>query len=251
MESTNVKKNWWSPVWNRLVMDEKSTHQRRMGNAVWLFLYFLLTANRQTGVLVRKVGTISADMGVPRRKIFKWLSTLRKGEYIKTKNSGRFLMVEINKWKPLKAGPDKAPLKCGISHFRGASLRTPESPFPTQSAAPPCSNRDSSEGPKKITMKKNMLKSDIDNKLIKNDDSPLSSFKSREELLAYDLALALDDLPGFPLYLSYSRKYPESLLRKTLGQIQEIPAGKIRNRGALYNYLIQKHNPKSPDDSGH
>jgi hypothetical protein len=100
-------------------------------------------------------------------------------------------------------------------------------------------------------MKKNMLKSDIDNKLIKNDDSPLSSFKSREELLAYDLALALDDLPGFPLYLSYCRKYPESLLRKTLGQIQEIPAGKIRNRGALYNYLIQKHAPKSPDDSGH
>jgi len=66
--------------------------------------------------------------------------------------------------------------------------------------------------------------------------------KSREELLALDLAKALKDRNGFPLYLSYSKRYPESLLRRVLGEVEEIPDRKIKkSRGALFNYLIQKY----------
>ena len=66
--------------------------------------------------------------------------------------------------------------------------------------------------------------------------------KTREELLALDLAKALKDRNGFPLYLSYSKKYSESLLRKALGEVKEIPDQKIKkSRGALFNYLIQKY----------
>jgi len=66
--------------------------------------------------------------------------------------------------------------------------------------------------------------------------------KTREELLALDLAKALNDRKGLSLYLSYSKKYPESFLRKVLGGVKEIPDRKIKkSRGALFNYLIQKY----------
>ncbi len=66
--------------------------------------------------------------------------------------------------------------------------------------------------------------------------------KTREELLAKDLAKALKDRKGFPLYLSYSKRYPESLLRKVLGEVKEIPDTRIKkSRGALFNHLIQKY----------
>jgi biotin operon repressor len=66
--------------------------------------------------------------------------------------------------------------------------------------------------------------------------------KTREELLALDLAKALNDRKGLSLYLSYSKKYPESFLRKVLGEVKEIPDRKIKkSRGALFNYLIQKY----------
>ena len=70
--------------------------------------------------------------------------------------------------------------------------------------------------------------------------------KTREELLALDLARGLDDLPALPLYLSYARKYPEFVLRKTLTEVRSIPAKKIKkSRGAFFNYLIQKNGQKA------
>jgi DNA-binding transcriptional regulator YhcF (GntR family) len=70
--------------------------------------------------------------------------------------------------------------------------------------------------------------------------------KTREELLALDLAQGLDDLPAFPLYLSCARKYPEAFLRKTLSEARSIPAKQIKkSRGAFFNYLIQKNASKT------
>lgn len=86
---------------------------------------------------------------------------------------------------------------------------------------------------------------DIDDKNLSHSNfKPAGTFKpiSREELLAKDLATALKDREGFPLYLSYSKRYPESLLRKVLGEVQEIPDARIKkSRGALFNHLIQKY----------
>ena len=70
--------------------------------------------------------------------------------------------------------------------------------------------------------------------------------KTREELLAFDIAKELNDLKALPLYVSYAKKYPESLLRKTLGEVKEIPLKKIKkSRGALFNYLIKKYAQKT------
>jgi hypothetical protein len=60
--------------------------------------------------------------------------------------------------------------------------------------------------------------------------------------LALDIARELNDLKSLPLYLSYAKKYPETLLRKYLGEVKEIPIKKIKKgRAALFNYLIKKY----------
>jgi biotin operon repressor len=66
--------------------------------------------------------------------------------------------------------------------------------------------------------------------------------KTREELLALDLADALNDRKALALYLSYARRFPESLLRKALGEAKEIPTEQIRkSRAALFNHLVRKY----------
>ncbi len=70
--------------------------------------------------------------------------------------------------------------------------------------------------------------------------------KTRQELLALDLADALNDHKGLALYRSYARKYPESLLRRVLGEVKEIPSDKIRkSRAALFNHLVQQYAKKA------
>jgi len=101
---------------------------------------------------------------------------------------------------------------------------------------------------KQMNTNNNKLTRNINN--IDNEDkkfsnsNPLKGFKpkNREELLALDLANALDERKGLPLYLSYAKRYPESLLRRTLGEVKEIPSEKIKkSRAALFNYLVQKY----------
>lgn len=52
--------------------------------------------------------------------------------------------------------------------------------------------------------------------------------RTRKQLLAFDIAKELNDLKVLPLYVSYAKKYPESLLRKILGEVKEIPIEKIK-----------------------
>jgi len=66
--------------------------------------------------------------------------------------------------------------------------------------------------------------------------------KTREELLALDLADALNDTKSLSIYLSYARRYPESLLRRALGEVKEVPLEQIKkSRAALFNYIIHKY----------
>ena len=74
--------------------------------------------------------------------------------------------------------------------------------------------------------------------------------KSKEELLALDTAKALDDMKNLGLYISYCRKYPEDVIRKILGVVREIPPERIKkSRGALFNYLVQKHGKERTDEN--
>lgn len=247
--SSRQDKDWWAPIWRGLVMDQDAAHFQKMGNALWLFLYFLLNANRSTGILVRKVKTISADTGIHRRRIFEWLTILRDEEYITTRSSGRCLEIAIHKWKPLGDVSESAHEKCGIPHTRSAENRTSKTPSDTPKPAWLREKMAAWSVPKKNILKKNNLKKRIDRIDFKHFD-PVA-FNTREELLAYDLAKALDDFPGFPLYLTLARKHSESYLREALGRVREIPGDKIKtSRGALFNFLIHQNENQPANGAG-
>ena len=96
------KSNWWTPLWRGLVVDPTAKHFRAMGSAVWLYLYFLVFANRSTGSLFRRNATITKDMGMSSRTISRWLNILKTGGYIEVRQTGRSLQISITKWKPIK-----------------------------------------------------------------------------------------------------------------------------------------------------
>ena len=60
--------------------------------------------------------------------------------------------------------------------------------------------------------------------------------------MARELAFSLNDPECLSLYESYTQTYPESLLRKILGEVLEVPAERIKkSRGALFTYLLKKY----------
>lgn len=78
------------------------------------------------------------------------------------------------------------------------------------------------------------INNDIDRlKIKKSNFMTFKGFKpkSKEELLALDLAQGLNDLPGLPLYISLAKKYPEVLLRQKLSEVRGIPAKNIKREG--------------------
>jgi hypothetical protein len=99
------KQIWWGHVWRGLVVSGTARHYKAMGRSVWLFLYLVIHADRKTGTLYRKTGTISKDIGMSARTVQVWLRELRGGGYIVTKSTGRSLIIQIAKWRPIrKAG---------------------------------------------------------------------------------------------------------------------------------------------------
>ena len=51
---------------------------------------------------------------------------------------------------------------------------------------------------------------------------------TREELLAHDLATALNEPENLSWYLYLAKRYPENLLRQTLGKVKEVPKSKVQ-----------------------
>jgi tRNA G26 N,N-dimethylase Trm1 len=94
-------KSWWGPIWRGLLVEETAKHYKAMGRAVWLYMYLIVHADRQTGTLFRQLPTISKDMGLKVRTIRQWLAVLRKHGYINTVSTGRALKITIEKWRPI------------------------------------------------------------------------------------------------------------------------------------------------------
>src|SRR5206468_12084 len=88
--------------------------------------YFLLNANRRSGLLMRKIETICNTMGITRDTAQRWLRILRQGGYIKTVNTGRSLTIQVTRWKPLAgAGRSRYPMPGipNISHEKYPTSR--------------------------------------------------------------------------------------------------------------------------------
>jgi hypothetical protein len=236
MNNKDNQKRGWAPVWIGLVMDPKSTHYTRMNNAVWLYLYLLLNADRKTGWLKRKVTTICEDTGISERTIRRWLATLAGQKYIEIKFTGRCLNIQISKWKG-SALPTLATQSCHIWQGSLANFGNPEGPGFIEKRQNSCAEILFSPVANDISIKRDILKTDIDRG---NESNPgvFEGFTPEfgKAHLAMHLAKELNDRQGFPLYLAYSRKYPESLLRSVLQKVKAMPDDKIKkSRGALFN----------------
>jgi len=241
MENQRTQKQWWAPVWKGLVMDAEAKHYRTMKSAVWLYLYLLLNANRKTGILMRKIETVSTGMGVTRDTAYRWLNVLRKGGYIQTVNTGRSLTIQVTRWKALP-GAGRTPIqKSEVSNFSHGKYPTArQAPLPTISpgtGAVPGLTAAANETKLQI----NILNDPrgVDHKLTEQGFTGIGA-SVRQEVLAQELAMRLHDAAGINLYRSYSAKYPKWLLRKVLTEVEALPPERIsKGRGALFNYLVQ------------
>jgi len=66
--------------------------------------------------------------------------------------------------------------------------------------------------------------------------------KTKEELLAWDIAQTLNDTKSFSIYLRYARTLPEALLRELLSWIRQVPEKYIKkSRAALFNAVVKKY----------
>jgi hypothetical protein len=235
---------WWTPVWTGLVLDPEGKHYQHMKTAVWLYLYLLLYADRKSGFLMRRVSTISSDTGVAKDTIMRWLIILRKEGYISSRSNGRSLTIRIQKWKNSEVGKTEVQ-KLEISSSRVVkypiSQLKKNLPFKAETSL----NINERGSPKDISIKRLMLKIDNDNKKLKET---IMTFKpqNEKELLAVDIACALNDPSNLLMYISYANKYPNQVLRMILGQVKEVPIEKIKkSRAALFNHLVQKYDEKN------
>lgn len=70
------------------------------------------------------------------------------------------------------------------------------------------------------------------------DSNNVVSFSS----FAEELAEALRNPEGIPIYEAYVRKYPKELLRRVLAEVRETPDWKIvKSRAHLFTYLLKKY----------
>ena len=250
MEKKN--KNYWRPLWKGLVVDSEAKHIKRMGNSVWLFLYFILKANDRTGFLKKNYEAISREMGIKKRTVRCWLKNLRNKGYVLVQRKRDGFYICVRNWKTLRKSPNpvSAPKESDII-LPLTSLESDKSlPFKGQNLATPGNQK----AEKILYLREKMKEIGLGNRSIRyitnvssyNRDEFNNLSLTKEGLLAKDLAEGLDDKanPGF--YLSVARKYPEGLLRRILSEVRQIPNDKIkRSKGALFNYLLQNYDKKN------
>lgn len=94
-------KTWWAPVWRGLVVDPEAKHYRRMGIAIWLYLYLVMHADRATGRLPLKLDTVAKQTAIPRRTLERWLSCLREDDYVRVERTGHRISGIILRWKSI------------------------------------------------------------------------------------------------------------------------------------------------------
>lgn len=71
-----------------------------MGKAIWLFLNLLFSEHRDGTISKIKYETIHRNTGIPRSTIIKHMHRLKRRGYITMRTvEGRFLAIEITKWK--------------------------------------------------------------------------------------------------------------------------------------------------------
>jgi len=248
----NQPKQWWAPVWQGLVMDAEAKHYRNIKSALWLYLYLLLSANRRTGLLVRKIQTISTGMGISRDLTVRWLNILRSTGYIATTSNGRYLTIQILRWKGLADMRNRPQQRREVGDFRSGkdptSVNWPGRTNPEQTGRTWLS----ADPPNETKIK--ILKNETQKPVAQGPKPPGFTAVgeiARQEFLARELATALADPNNIHRYRTYCRQFPEWLLRKILAEVQHLPASNIhQSRGALFTHLLHHYVTGTTENPG-
>src|SRR5580698_10573934 len=90
----------------------EAKHYARMGSAVWLYGWLVLRQTHQTGTVGWVLGgapihyrEIEEETGFNRRTLERWMSVLRRNEYIETEAAPGGVVVRILKAKKHLQGP--------------------------------------------------------------------------------------------------------------------------------------------------
>ena len=194
-------------------------------------------------------GVAAVDLGVNKDLVMRWMAVLRIGGYIAARSTGRCLYIRVNKWKTLGEYGKTHTQNRGIPHLRVCRNPTSQKPGDSQNEAIISQEIRASPSPIDIAIKRNIFINDNDTNFSMTNINGFKH-KNKNELLANEIAEALNDLAGLPLYRSFANKYPTELLRGILEEVIAIPAHKIKkSKGALFNYLVQKYASKADNNS--
>lgn len=239
----NIARDWWAPVWKGLVLDTEGKHYRRMGSAIWLFVYLVLFANPQTGSLRRKSSTVSRHTGIKVRTVRSWLRVLKQKSYIRTSYGGRSLLISIQKWKTYPHWHG-----CDTQTDRIVSGRVTQSCHPEESKKGQISaqfgqNSQAAEKANDITLKKYIFNDNVMDFKILQDD---------KDGLAREICQALNDEKNIQLYRSYVKKYPPRIIKRAFDEAIALPSRNIKKtRGALFTYLVKLYATKQYENLDH
>lgn len=86
-------KSRYAPIGEKFIQNPDL--QKRVGSAVWLFLYLVLNRDWKTGTLQRRVETIASDLKRNRKQIQRWLRALEDEGLITTRRLCRGYFIEI------------------------------------------------------------------------------------------------------------------------------------------------------------
>ncbi len=214
-EIRSTKKGNWYWI-DKNILHQYGRRLRPSGIAVYNELASFVNSETQTCFPTQK--TMAELIGVSRRTIIRKIKLLKE-----------LVLIRVEKKK-------------GRCHYQLLKLKAR-----VTSDSQRCDKRYTSDATQG-NINKNYLtrinNKNIDIKIFSNPEEFRP--RTREQLLAFDIAKELNDLKALRLYLSYVKKYPESLLRKILGEVKEIPLKKIKkSRGALFNHLVKKYAQKT------
>lgn len=200
---------------------------------------------------MRKIETVTRDMGITRDTALRWLALLRSAGYIETVNTGRSLTIQVTRWKALAGIGSSQRQKLEKSSFRYGKYPTSrQSGFranPLRSGPVSALAGASNETNMQINII-NDLRAGIVNEPHERGFTRIGA-SIHQEVLAQELATKLNDAAGIGLYKSYAAKYPEWLLRKVLAEVEALPPERItKGRGALFNYLVQYYAKGATED---
>lgn len=242
MNKVLKNKSWWRPLWSGLIIHPTAKHLDRMGNSVWLYLYFLLKATQPTGTLATSYKTISKEMGVSRETIRKWLRVLKKNNYVEVINMSKGLSVQIRSYKSTGC-PEQATVSGQISPLEVSRLgqgETEQKPQNLQSLSDIIQQRRFSpvDNVNRLNKLDNNVNVIYENKYFyENEFIP----QNKEELLALDIAKGLQDTKNLRAYLNLTKQHSGSFLRTIFGQVKELPDDKIKkSKGAYFMFLVKK-----------